>query len=127
MTEPMKPFCHACQAIPQAGYCNLKGCPMLRINAARAEGGAASTDREERAAPSPLIRQNAELLMALRAERARCAQALSIALGALQSIQGMEPVTHEITLASVMAQHATDALDDIKALAALATQEAGHE
>lgn len=26
---PLKPFCHACQAIPAHGYCRLPGCPMV--------------------------------------------------------------------------------------------------
>jgi Lar family restriction alleviation protein len=59
-------------------------------------------------------------LIQAREARDRLVQALGIAMGALQTIQGMEPVTHEITLAVVMANHATDALNDIKALAALA-------
>jgi hypothetical protein len=59
-------------------------------------------------------------LIQAREARDRLVQALGIAMGALQTIQGMEPVTHEITLPVVMANHATDALNDIKALAALA-------
>lgn len=26
--KPMPLYCHACQAIPRAGYCNLAGCPL---------------------------------------------------------------------------------------------------
>lgn len=44
------------------------------------------------------------------------ARAIGIASTALETIQGMEPITHEITLATVMAQHAVDALSDIAAL-----------
>lgn len=46
------------------------------------------------------------------------ARALGIALAALQHIQGMEPITHEITLATVMANHAVDALKEIEELGA---------
>lgn len=46
------------------------------------------------------------------------ARAIGIASTALETIQGMEPITHEITLATVMAQHAVDALSDIAALSA---------
>lgn len=45
-------------------------------------------------------------------------KALGIALAALQHIQGMEPITQEITLPTVMAQHAVDALKEIEALGA---------
>src|SRR5690606_6442133 len=57
-----------------------------------------------------------EVALSLQAP-AGVVEALRIAMGALRTIQGMEPVTHEITLPVVMANHATDALNDIKALA----------
>lgn len=41
-------------------------------------------------------------------------KALGLAVAALQTIQGMEPITHEITLPTVMAQHAVDALNEIR-------------
>jgi hypothetical protein len=59
-----------------------------------------------------------EGLVAASSERDVAYTALGIALAALQHIQGMEPITQEITLPTVMAQHAVDALNEIKELGA---------
>lgn len=64
----------------------------------------------------PAQGRDAALIRTHRSERDKAREALDIALSALNTIQGMEPVTHEITLPVVMANHATDALNDIKAL-----------
>lgn len=62
--------------------------------------------------------RTAEVIAGVCAERDMALKGLGVALAALQHIQGMEPVTHEITLATVMAQHAVDALKEIEALGA---------